>query len=294
MRKRTSSGVRRQFSVENAYADTVDDADLHGAVEDVHERGLTGAVTLGAGQAAGLGPAPVAVHDDRDVRGARARRERRGARHRCGCGGGSGHARRAGSRLATWIDGLARAYGSEAAPRRAVRARARRTAATAGPAPGATAGAPRSVRWTRAGWWCRSRRRSAQSPPSSATMRPIAAGAGPRRARRAAVRADGPAGGDVEGRVRPGRGAHRALGERGLPPGPAHGPDEEGVEHQARRVLALAQHPQRADGEQVEPQRGLALLGEPLGRLAGSPRRSSSGCSRWRAGRRRRAATRPA
>ena len=55
----------------------VRDADLHRAVEHVHQRGLAGAVALGAGQAAAVRPAAVAVHDDRDVRGHRARRQLR-------------------------------------------------------------------------------------------------------------------------------------------------------------------------------------------------------------------------
>ncbi len=56
------------------------DADLDGALDDVEERGLTLLVPLRPGQSALLGPAAVAVHDDRDVPGHQVARHRRRGR----------------------------------------------------------------------------------------------------------------------------------------------------------------------------------------------------------------------
>ena len=58
------------------------DAYVEGPVHHVEQRLLAGPVTLGAGQASGLGPAPVSVHHARDVRGDSVQIQRRSDHHR--------------------------------------------------------------------------------------------------------------------------------------------------------------------------------------------------------------------
>ena len=59
-----------------------------------------------------------------------------------------------------------------------------------------------------------------------------------------------------------------AAGQRRLPAGHRHRPQQERVEHQARRVRPVGERAQRADDQQEEPQRRLLLLRrQPVGGL---------------------------
>ena len=203
------------------------DAQLDRAVQHVHQRRLAGAVALGAGQPALVGPAAVAVHDDRDVLG-----------HELGRDVGR---RRPGR--------VRRRIGPRAVARRGYRAR--------------ILGRLRPVELDRSGQ--RSTSGSARRPRSRCHCRwaatsplasrrsdgSVASAVGPvtaeqrrhqrdrrrlrtGRAGRAAVLADRAAGGDVERRVRAGLTALGALEQGRLPPGGRHRPQQEGVEDQAR------------------------------------------------------------
>ena len=90
MRKRTSSGLRFQFSVENAYADRCVTPTSMAPATTSSSGGLPRLVALGARQAALVRPPAVAVHDDGDVaRHPLERRWRAGGR-RSGAGTAAG------------------------------------------------------------------------------------------------------------------------------------------------------------------------------------------------------------
>ena len=80
IRNFTSSGERDQFSVEKAYAEIAFTPISIAALDHVEERALALLVALGPRQPALLGPAAVAVHDDRDVPRHEVLRDRRRGR----------------------------------------------------------------------------------------------------------------------------------------------------------------------------------------------------------------------
>ena len=165
--------------------------DLDRAGDDVEQGRLPRLVALGAGQAAGVGPAAVAVHHDRDVARAAGRR---------GIGGWPGAARVREGRRRSGLGALS------ARPAGGCGCRAR----------GATAGRRRPARCPRAGAAASLASATAQSPVSSAASSRRSRGRG-RRAGRAAGRAHRSAGRDVEGPVRAGRAAARAVVEARAP-----------------------------------------------------------------------------
>ncbi|OEI70011.1 hypothetical protein Cus16_0632 [Curtobacterium sp. ER1/6] len=99
--------------------------------------------------------------------------------------------------------------------------------------------------------------------------RPVAGEQGAEQPERAGVEARGagrsrPVGDDPaelhdERRVRSGLARHRAVAERGCPPGDAHRPQQVGVEGGAHHVLPARQRPERADEQQVLLEPGVRL-----------------------------------
>ena len=79
IRKRTSSGRALPVLGGERVRRQVADAELDAALDDVEQRRLARLVALGPRQPALLGPAPVAVHDQRDVLGHQLARDRRRA-----------------------------------------------------------------------------------------------------------------------------------------------------------------------------------------------------------------------
>ena len=112
-------------------------------------------------------------------------------------------------------------------------------------------------------------------PAARSSTRRSPAAAGPNRA--GGSLADHPAGGHVEGGVRTRRRAYGAFGQRRLPAGQGHRADEERVEHEAGRVRRSTSARSAPITSRIQPQRRLALLGQPLGRLADRRHRRPSG-----------------
>ena len=90
MRKRTSSGTALPVLGREGVGRQVGHADLDRAGHDVEQRGLPRLVALGARQPALVGPAPVAVHDDRRRAAAPGRRGSRAGGRRWGAGTAAG------------------------------------------------------------------------------------------------------------------------------------------------------------------------------------------------------------
>ena len=245
--------------------------------------GLAPLVALGAGQPALLGPAAVAVHHQRDVVG-----------HELGAGAPAGRA----------PDGCGSAAGSRrTAVRRTLGCSRRRSrpshlpdalrgssALVGPPAPPAAASAAARSRChcrcaaTRplhlaAGRRGRLASATAQSPCSSASIRPKVAGAGVAEPGRPAVAGTPlPRPATLNARCGPGRAAARAVGDRRRPAGEAMARSRKASSTSDGVALAVGQRPQRAEGQQVQPQRRLALLGgEPLGGLGDRAGRGVAG-----------------
>ena len=266
MRKRTSSGLRRQFSVENAYAESHRTPMSMQPAGDVHERRLAHPVPLDPRQPPRVGPAPVAVHDQRDVVRGPARAGSRAAGRRWGAAAGVGaraqptncanERRHRSCRVRVEPAALERRCvtrpGVGAAPP---------AGASAAGAPGATAGARRPGRWSRGGSGGGGVG-DVQSPCNSASSSTNVSRAGVTEPGGRHRGHTAPPRRDAERPVRARRGAAGAVVIAGAQPGVGHRAQEEGVEHQRRVALAVGERPDRADDQQVHPQCGLALLGD--------------------------------
>ena len=169
IRKRTSSGERFQFSVENAYARQVLHAQLHGALDGVEQGGLARACDPSVrGSPRSLAQRPLPSMTIATCRGQRLGRQRRRA--------GPGRVRR--RRTVLRDAGLTDAVLSLRLPI------SRPTATSVARAPGAIADAPRPGHWPRRGPPARWRPPSPSRPPARAiiSVQRWPAPGGPRRA----------------------------------------------------------------------------------------------------------------
>ena len=229
IRKRTSSGDRFQFSVENAYADRWV-TPISMAPSTTSNRAASPRLCPSVrGSPRCLRPAAVAVHHQCDVPGDGAGGSA-GGRAPLGCGVG-----RRGTRGPSMA--------GRALPGRSTIARPDRPAPVdhrQRPQPALQV--PLQQRGDQPGGLPAAARRSdasatAQSPSASAAISSIVAGAGraaptdpaPRQSAHSSA-----AGGDVEGGVRTGRAAAGALGQRRRPAGQHHRPQQERVQDQRR------------------------------------------------------------